>query len=176
MAWDRHLERWVVEHRVGFLNPVFEGLSYAGSYGALWLAIAIVFALLRRRPEIFVSALVADVLGELSTDALKAAIPRSRPHLHPLVSVPHTHSFPSGHAAISFACATVVGAAEPRARLPLYVLAALVAWSRVYVGVHYPSDVAAGALIGIALGYVVIRALPLLARARRRSRRTRRAG
>lgn len=176
MAWDRHLERWVVGHRIGFLDPFFEGLTYVGSYGALWLAIAVVFALRLRRPEIVVWALLADALGELSTDALKAAIPRARPHLHPLVAVPHTHSFPSGHAATSFACATVIGAALPRARLPLYVLAALVAWSRVYVGVHYPLDILAGALVGVAAGIGVLRALPRLARARRRSRRTRRSG
>ena len=107
---------------------------------------------------------------------LKAAIPRDRPHLHALVAVPHTHSFPSGHAATSFACVTVLGAAVPRARPPLYALAALVAWSRVYVGVHYPVDVLAGALLGIAAGITLLRVLPPLARARRRSRRTRRSG
>jgi undecaprenyl-diphosphatase len=176
MAWDRHLERWVVGHRLGFLDPLFEGLTYAGSYGAVWLAIAIALALLLRRPEIFVCALLADALAELATDGLKAAIPRARPHLHPLVAVPHTHSFPSGHAATSFACATVIGAAVPQARLPLYVLAALVAWSRVYVGVHYPVDVLAGAVIGVAIASIVLKVLPLLARARRRSRPTRRSG
>jgi undecaprenyl-diphosphatase len=166
LSWDRHLERWVVGHRIGFLDRLFEALTYAGSYGAVWLAIAVAFTLLLRRPEIFVRALVADALAELSADALKAAIPRARPHLNPLVGVPHTHSFPSGHAATSFACATVIGAAVPRARLPLYVLAALVAWSRVYIGVHYPVDVLGGALVGVAAGAVVLGAF-------RKSRRSR---
>ena len=65
MAWDRHLERWVVGHRLGFLDPLFEGLTYAGSYGALWLVMAVVLALLLRRPEIAVWTLFADVLAEL---------------------------------------------------------------------------------------------------------------
>ena len=166
MGWDRHLEHWVVGHRVGFLNRVFEGLTYAGSYGGLWLALAAVLALAWRRPQLFLTALVADALAELSTDVLKAAIPRTRPHVHPLVAVPHSHSFPSGHAATSFACATVLGLAAPRARIPLYVLAAAVAFSRVYVGVHYPTDALAGAALGVGLGYLAVYVVDRFPRAR----------
>ena len=127
---------------------------------------------MRRRPEIFVLVLCADGVAELVADALKAAIPRRRPHDHALVAEPHTHSFPSGHATTSFACATLLAAAVPRLRVPLYVLATAIAWSRVYVGVHYPLDVLAGAALGLAVGVLVLRALPRLARGRRRSRRT----
>ena len=158
MGWDRHFEGWVVAHRVGLLNPVFEGLTYAGTYGALWLALGLLLALLTRRGTLFVSTVAAFAVAELATDALKAAIPRSRPRVDTLVSPPHTHSFPSGHAAISFACATGLGAVAPRLRIPLYMLAAAVAWSRAYVGVHYPADVFAGALLGTALGYGVLKA------------------
>jgi undecaprenyl-diphosphatase len=142
----------------------------------VWLAIAAVVAAARRRPEVIVETLAAVVLAELSTDLLKFAIPRARPDVHALVARPHTHSFPSGHAAIAFASATVLGAAVPRARPLLYVLAALVAWSRVYVGVHFPLDVAAGALLGVGLGLAVLRARRTLAAARRRSRRAPPAG
>jgi len=58
----------------------------------------------------------------------------------------------------------------PRLSVPLLVLAAAVAWSRVYVGVHFPFDVVAGAALGVAIGVTVIRVLPRLAAARRRSR------
>ena len=168
MAWDRQLERWVVGHRVGLLNPLVEGLTYAGTYGALWLAIAAAVALAWRRPEIFIRTLVAAIAAVATSSALQAAIPRARPHVDALVARPHGHSFPSGHATSSFACATVLAAAAPRARVPLFVLAALVAWSRVYVGVHYPLDVLAGALLGVALGLGLLRALRRLAAARRR--------
>jgi len=94
IAWDKHLERWQVAHRAGFLNPVFEGLSYAGTYGAVWLALAALIALAWHRPQVFVWTIVADAVGELVADALKAAIPRERPHVHALVARPHTHSFP----------------------------------------------------------------------------------
>jgi undecaprenyl-diphosphatase len=152
IAWDKHLEQWQVAHRAGFLDPIFKGLTYAGTYGAVWLVLAALFALVLRRPQIFVWTLVADGIGELVADALKGAIPRARPHVHALVTRPHTHSFPSGHATTSFACATVLAFGLPRLRLPLLLLAAGIAWSRVYVGVHYPLDVIAGALLGVAVG------------------------
>jgi undecaprenyl-diphosphatase len=167
-----------VTHRAGALDRPFEWITYAGSYGALWLVLAVALAVLLRRPELFVWTLAADAVAELATDAVKAAVPRTRPHLDPLVTVPHTHSFPSGHAATSFACATVLGAAVPsvRVRVALFVLAALVAWSRVYVGVHYPLDVLAGALLGVVLGLAVLRALRPLAAGRRPRLRRPRAG
>ncbi len=168
MGWDRQLERWVVAHRVGAFDPVVEGVTYAGTYGAVWLAIAAVCALVWRRPEVFVWTLVADVVAVLMASALQAMIPRARPHADALVAVPQSHSFPSGHATSSFACATVLAAFVPRWRTLLYALAALVAWSRVYVGVHYPVDVLAGAAFGVAIGLCVLRALPRLAAARRR--------
>ena len=89
----------------------------------------------------------------------------------PLLEAPSTFSFPSGHATVAFACATVLALAVPRLRWWLYALAALIAFSRVYVGVHYPGDVLVGALLGVAIA----RALLMLAAALRRSApRTRR--
>jgi undecaprenyl-diphosphatase len=170
LAWDKRLERWQAAHRAGFLDPIFEGLGYAGSYGAVWLVLAAAAALSLRRPQVFVWTLVADGLGELAADALKGVIPRARPHVHTLVRRPHTHSFPSGHATTSFACATVLALLIPRLALPLFVLAAAIAWSRVYVGVHFPLDVLGGAVLGVAIGLSVARALPRLVTARRRSR------
>jgi undecaprenyl-diphosphatase len=176
VGWDEELERWQAAHRAGVLDPVFEGLTYAGTYGLLWLGLAALAALGWRRPQVFVATLVADGVGELAADVLKAAIPRSRPPGHALVARPHSHSFPSGHATTSFACAAVLALALPRLRVPLALLAAAVAWSRVYVGVHFPLDVLAGAVLGTALGVAVFRGLRRLATARPRSPRAPRAG
>jgi undecaprenyl-diphosphatase len=112
----------------------------------------------------------AILVSESISGALKVAIERNRPPLsrpvpEPLLEAPSTYSFPSGHATVSFACATVLALAVPRLRWPLFLLAALISFSRVYVGVHYPFDVLAGALLGVAIAI----ALRMLAAALRRS-------
>ena len=66
------------------------------------------------------------------------------------VRMPSSRSFPSGHSAAAFAFATGIGHVSPAAAVPLRALAALVAYSRVHTGVHYPADVLAGALMGTA--------------------------
>ena len=116
-----------------------------------------------RRWGVFALTLIAVALADWSATGLKALIDRPRPPLRyaepkTLVPVPHDASFPSGHAATSFAAATMLSLAFPRFAPFLYVLAAAVAFSRVYVGVHYPLDVIGGALLG-ALVAVVLRFL-----------------
>jgi undecaprenyl-diphosphatase len=84
---------------------------------------------------------------------LKLVVRRARPDvpgLPALIGTPTQLSFPSAHATSSFAAARAYGRLVPRA--PLYVLACALAWSRVYLGVHYPSDVAAGAALGTVVG------------------------
>jgi len=155
------------------LDDAFVALTRIGSHGAIWLLIAIVAALYWRRPAIVVYVAVADVLADVSSALLREAIGRERPPLrfpepHPLVAVPGSPSFPSGHAATSFACAATLAWLTPLSPIALYALAALIAFSRVYVGVHYPLDAIAGA----ALGLGVATALRLLVEARRRSARS----
>jgi undecaprenyl-diphosphatase len=141
----------------------------------VWLALALFLAALWRRPSILVLVAAADLAADGLAYVLRDAIGRARPPVvypepEPLVGVPHQPAFPSGHAATAFACATVIAWAAPRLRVPAFVLAAAIAWSRVYVGVHWPLDVLGGA----ALGVVVAIALLTLSEALRRSLRARR--
>ncbi|TML04930.1 MAG: phosphatase PAP2 family protein [Actinobacteria bacterium] len=126
---DRHLERWVVHHRAGWLNPVFEGLSYAGRLGLLWIAIALVLGAVYRRWGTLWLTVIAVALADWSATGIKALVGRERPPLHyarpkALVPVPHDSSFPSGHAATSFAAATMLTFAFPRLAPAFFVLAA----------------------------------------------------
>ena len=170
-AFDRSVQSWVADHRIGALDWFFEALSYAGSFGLVWLAIAIAISCFARsRRRLWIQVGVAILLAEGISGALKAWVERDRPPLvdpapEPLVELPSTHSFPSGHATVSFACATVLALAVPRLRIPLFLLAALISYSRVYVGVHYPFDVLAGAVLGVGIAI----ALRTLAAALRRS-------
>ena len=150
---------------------MFEALSYAGSFGFVWLGIAFAISGFSwSRPWLWTRVGAAILLSESISGALKSAIERDRPPLarpvpEPLLETPSTYSFPSGHATVSFACATVLALAVPRLTWPFFVLAALISFSRVYVGVHYPFDVLAGAVLGVAIAI----ALRTLAAALRRS-------
>jgi undecaprenyl-diphosphatase len=170
-----------VTHRVGWLDWLFVGLSRIGTLGAVWIAIALVLAIVWRRPTLFGLVLLAALVADVAALAGKDTIPRDRPPVrypepHALVKVPADHSFPSGHTATSFACALVLARAAPRLRVPLFALAAAIGLSRVYVGVHYPLDVLGGAVLGLLVGAAVPRVLPLLEAALPRSRRPRRSG
>jgi len=130
-----------------------------------------VLALLRRDVRTFVLVAIAVLAADGLAGLLKLAADEHRPRgTHPLVPMPHSGSFPSGHAATAFAAATVLTALAPRWAAGWLVLAAAIAYSRLYVGVHYPLDVAGGVVVG------VVTALLLLAAARRRSPRSRRRG
>jgi decaprenylphosphoryl-5-phosphoribose phosphatase len=133
--------------------------------------LALLLAVLWRRPWLFGQVAIAAGAADLLAYGIKAAVDRERPSAvyaepDPLVRAPHDHSFPSGHAATSFACATTLTFLAPRLAPAFFLLAAAIAWSRVYVGVHYPLDVLGGA----ALGVVVAIALRMLLGALRRSR------
>ena len=156
LAWDRQLESWLAGHRVGPLDPVFQGLTYAGVMGALWLVLAAVAAFALRRWQVLAWVAAADVVAQVTTALIQSAVGRHRPRVHTLVAEPHSGSFPSAHAASSFACAVVLASFVPRYRIPLLVLAALVAFSRAYVGVHYPLDVLVGAAWGVAIGAALL--------------------
>jgi undecaprenyl-diphosphatase len=175
---DRHLERWFVHHREGWLNPVFEALSWAGRLGLIWIVIACVLALLWKRYALVVVTVVAVAVSDWAAYGLKAVFDVERPSMRyadpkPLVTPPHDGSFPSGHAATSFAAATVLTFARPGWAPAFYLLALAIGFSRVYVGVHYPLDVVGGAVLGIAVAIalrLLVKVQPRLRAGRRGAR------
>jgi membrane-associated phospholipid phosphatase len=140
------------------LEALGKGLGRIGEYGLVWLAIGVVLAI--ADPDRQDAWLVAGIAGPVAIGlnyAVKLLIRRPRPVLEglpPLGGGPSTLSFPSAHATSSFACATAMTRIAPEAAV-LFVLAAAIAACRPYLGMHYPSDVLGGVLIGTALGLVV---------------------
>jgi undecaprenyl-diphosphatase len=159
LIWERHLEHWLVGLRVGWLDWFFVGLSWIGRLGFVWVAIALVLALLWRRPAVFLTVVIADALADALAEVGKVIVHRHRPYEHQLGPPTSSWSFPSGHAATAFACATVLSVFAPRWRVPFFLLATLIALSRVYNGVHYPTDVVAGALLGVLTALLLLEAI-----------------
>jgi membrane-associated phospholipid phosphatase len=151
------------------LDRAFRGLSRAADHSKLWIASAGVLAgaggARGRRAAVNGLTSIAATSAVINL-VLKPLGARRRPdrvtHNVPIarhVAMPRTTSFPSGHAASAFAFATGVAAAAPEAGIPLSAAAALVAYSRVHTGVHYPVDVIAGSVAGGALAPLAVTAL-----------------
>lgn len=157
---------WLLEIQNTLTSPwgdtVMIGLSTIGNYGLIWIAIALVLC---TRPQwrragvgMLLALLFAHLVGNV---VLKNLIARPRPYIayaaHQLKILPlEEFSFPSGHAITSFAAVFSLPAAMGTLRRGLALLAAGIAFSRLYLFMHYPSDVVGGALIGVAIGYAVI--------------------
>ncbi|MFZ5826657.1 MAG: phosphatase PAP2 family protein [Bacillota bacterium] len=136
-------------------------MTWAGYAGAVWLLIALIFLLRRQRRASFSVVLVLAVTGLLDT-LIKLAVGRPRPpftlpDVNLLLPVPDSYSFVSGHGLTSFAAATLIALTwRQRGVAPaVLALAAAIAWSRIHVGHHYPSDVLAGSVLGVLTGYHV---------------------
>ena len=159
------------------------GLSLVGYAGLVWIALAPPLAALARRPVIWTTVVTAATVwaADLVANGLKLIVDRPRPpevvpEADPLLGGTVASSFPSGHAATSFAGAVILWLLTRRLAPVLFTLALAISFSRVYVGVHYPLDVIGGALLGAAVAYGVgrlgaarPRALPRPSGGRRRS-------
>jgi undecaprenyl-diphosphatase len=160
---DAALRGVLSSYHTAWLDWVLWTFSAVGGAGAIWLVIAAVMAawIPRLQPaawQVVLALLLSHVIVE---DVVKPIVGRARPFVaQPAITVvgeyrPSTYSFPSGHAAQSFAAAMVLASALPRRKVWWFALAAIIAFARIYIGVHYPLDVAVGTIVGLAVGVVV---------------------
>ena len=161
---DFQILLWIQENlRPEFWTALWTGITFLGDHGQFWILLSLCLLIPKGTRRIGVCSLVALALSLLCTNiCLKNLVQRARPfqqyaQLVPLIPAPRDFSFPSGHTSSSFAAAVAcfLGFREQGrwtfAVLPL-VLAALISFSRLYLGVHFPTDVLAGCLVGCVAG------------------------
>ena len=154
---DGNLLLWIQEYiRQDWMDGFWKVITAFGDSGIFWIALSILLLIPKQTRRIGITALAALAIGALITNiALKPLIGRTHPYevidgLVTLIGKQSDDSFPSGHTCASFAAAGVYWRMMPRKYgIPLLIFAALIAFSRLYVGVHYPSDVLGGLLIGL---------------------------
>lgn len=153
--------------RCGILDVAMPLVTKLGDGGIFWICCALILLAVPKTREIGVIMAVSLVLEAFCCNViLKPLVARIRPYevntgVQLLIPPPGDFSFPSGHTSASFASAAALFFGRSRFGIPAFVLAVFIAFSRLYLYVHYPTDVLAGALIGIIsalVGNIIVKA------------------
>lgn len=162
--FDLPILEWIAGHlRCGFLDAVMPVITLLGDAGIFWIAIAVVLLFIPKYRKVGLGMGAALILGLLVCNVtLKPLIARPRPYDYQLehfgvtvkllIEAQHDFSFPSGHTIASFEAAMVLMLHSKKAGIPAMILATLIAFSRLYLYVHYPTDVLTSVVLGIAFG------------------------
>ena len=162
---DHVILLWIQnELRFDWITPFWKVVTLFGEGGIFWILISVILLLRKNTRKIGGVMLVALLINAIIVNVcVKNIVCRVRPYdrfpdLIRLIKAQHDWSFPSGHTSASFACSFgllfSLKKEQKRYSAPCIVLACFVGFSRLYLGVHYPSDVLCGALIGIFSAYV----------------------
>lgn len=162
---DREILYFIQESlRCEFLNKIFSFITSLGNGGFIWITISIILLIPKKTRKAGILSLCSLLLCYVANDLIiKKLVARERPfnqfsELIPLIKKPIDFSFPSGHSASSFASAGILFRyLDKRYGILAIVFAGAIAFSRLYVGVHFPSDVIAGITMGLLSSYIVSR-------------------
>ena len=169
MGFELNILDWFQTLHTPVLDKFMTSVTKLGNAGIFWIILTVLFLLIpkmRKTGVVMAAALIIDLL--LCNVLLKNLVARTRPYdvntgIQLLVAKLRDYSFPSGHTAASFASAAALYfAGEKKRWKPALVHACLIAVSRLYLYVHYPTDVLGGVVIGIIAGYLGYRLVKVL--------------
>lgn len=158
--WELDLLHWFQSIHNTVLDWLVPKITMLGNAGWFWIAVTLLLLFLPLNRKMGVQAAISLILTVIICNIiLKPSIMRCRPcwlepEIQLLVKVPHDYSFPSGHSNASFAVATAIFTRNKKLGIPALILAAAIAISRLYVFVHWPTDVLVGTLTGICGGII----------------------
>lgn len=168
---DHAILLWIEENlRFDWLTPIWKIITYFGEGGYFWIALCVLLILIKKTRKIGILMLVSLAINALLVNVwIKNMVARVRPYdefsdLTRLIEAQKDWSFPSGHTSASFSCAAgLTFALEKENRkwcIPCWIMACLIAFSRLYLGVHYPTDVFGGIIVGTCsaiLAYFIVK-------------------
>ncbi len=165
ISFDLPILDWIQAHlQCAFLDKAMPIVTLFGDGGVFWIAVAVVLLFFRQYRKTGFSMLAALILGVLVCNVtLKPLIARIRPYdlqetlgktIPLLISAHHDYSFPSGHTIASFEACVVLLIHDKRMGIPATILACLIAFSRLYLYVHYPTDVIFSLFAGIGFAFL----------------------
>lgn len=140
-----------------FLDFIMPLITWFGEYGIFFILIGIIMLFFKKYRLCGIATLGSLLTGVLVGNVLlKHLVMRDRPcwineTVDMLIAVPHDYSFPSGHTTACFTAATVIFLHDKRLGIPAYIIAVAVAFSRMYLYVHFPTDIIAGMILGIGI-------------------------
>lgn len=158
MDWEFQLLDWMQGLHTPLGDALMPFFSRLGDFGLVWIILAAILLCLpryRRLGFVVAAALLVDLL--LCNVLIKPLVARTRPYdvntlVELIVSKPVDYSFPSGHTAAAFAAVSAMFFVKNRLWIPAGILAVVIAFSRMYLYVHYPTDILGGIVVGIVSG------------------------
>ncbi len=165
MSFDLPFSLYLQSISNPFLDKLFIFFTSLGNAGIFWILFILALLCFRKTRYIGVICLLVIVIDYLTVEVIKHLVERLRPFqdytLELLIKAPKGYSFPSAHASIAFSIATtffLLGKEKPLNLIRWIILgiAILIAFSRIYLFVHYLSDVLVGAVLGILIGFILV--------------------
>lgn len=162
--YDLPILIWIREHLTcPILDTVMSSITSLGDKGLFWILIALVLLAIPKYRKAGVSMIIAMLIGLLICNVtLKPLFARQRPYDYLLehygyfpeilIDLPKDFSFPSGHTAVSIEAAMALLLFNKKLGIPAMILAGIISFSRLYLFVHYPTDVLASVILGICIG------------------------